>query len=310
MNQLQKYSWLIDVISRFGKISHKELSDLWERDIEKSEGKPLHRATFNHWRDAILDQFNVRIGCERKGGYRYYIENPEEISRNKLKKWMLDSYAVCNAVGENMALKDRIIVDEIPSGRNHLTSIITAMKENRVVMISYRPFDSSRTNIFPIEPYCLKLFENRWYVLAHNNRDEIKIYSLDRMEEVSITNEIFKMPEDFSSSDFFSSFYGIVVGSDLKPMRIIVRAHYQHRHYLKTLPLHHSQRMIEDCGEYADFEFFLVPTYDFIMKLLQAGAMAEVVYPPEFRKEVKRWISEMSELYSTDSPIQFLDYNF
>lgn len=49
MNQLQKYTWLIETIRRNGKISLKELSDRWESEVE--HGKKLHRATFNRWRD-------------------------------------------------------------------------------------------------------------------------------------------------------------------------------------------------------------------------------------------------------------------
>ena len=93
MNQLQKYTWLIDTIRRAGKISHKDLSNRWERCKDLSDCKPLHRATFNRWRDAIYDQFGIMIDCQKVGGYLYYISNPEDIDEDKLKKWMLDSFA-------------------------------------------------------------------------------------------------------------------------------------------------------------------------------------------------------------------------
>ena len=203
-------------------------------------------------------------------------------------------------IGENLSLKGRIVVDEIPSGRKHLTTLLEAMKENRVVDISYRPFNKSHGYTFPIEPYCVKLFENRWYVLGHNNRDEIKIYGLDRLEEVEITDGTYKLPKDFNADDYFSTAYGAVIGYDVKPERIVIRANEDHKHYMKSLPLHHSQRLIEDCGEYADFELYLSPTYDFVMKLLQVGAMTEIISPPSLRKTMKGWISDMYELYKND----------
>ena len=123
MTQLQKYIWLIDTIRSHGKISHKDLSDEWERDKNLSDYKPLHRGTFNRWRDAIADRFGIIIECQKSGGYLYYIANPEDIEDNKLKQWMLDTFAVGNIVGDNLALKDRILIDEIPSGRSHLQSI-------------------------------------------------------------------------------------------------------------------------------------------------------------------------------------------
>lgn len=298
MNQLQKYTWLIDTIRRAGKISHKDLSDRWERNKDLSDYKPLHRATFNRWRDAIWEQFGIIISCQRVGGYLYYIENPEDIDEDKLKKWMLDSFAVGNIIGENLALKDRIVVDEIPSGREHLTTLLEAMKENRVVNITYRAFKKSQGSTFPIEPYCVKLFENRWYVVARSPYyDDIRIYSLDRIEFAEATSSLFKLPKDFSAQEYFSAYYGIVTGYDIAPTRIVVRANRDHKHYLTSLPLHHSQRLLEDCGAYADFELYLAPTYDFIMRLLHSGAMIEVISPASLRKEMKGWISDMYELY-------------
>lgn len=210
---------------------------------------------------------------------------------------MLDSCAVGNIISANLSLKDRIIVDEIPSGRDHLTTILQAMKENRVISITYRPFNQPQGYTFPIEPYCVKLFENRWYVLGHNNRDEIKIYGLDRLERVEPTGETFKLPRNFSADVFFATRYGIVIGYDEKPERIVIRANKDHKHYMKSLPMHHSQRLIEDYGEYADFEMYLAPTYDFVMKLLQAGARVEVMSPPGLRQTMKGWIEEMMEIY-------------
>lgn len=298
MNQLQKYTWLIETIRRAGKISHKDLSDEWERNKDFSDCRPLHRATFNRWRRAIADQFGIDIECQTVGGYYYYIANPENIDDDKLKKWMLDSWAVGNIIGENLSLKDRIIVDEIPSGRDHLTTILQAMKENRTINIVYRPFKESKSFTFPIEPYCVKLFENRWYVLGRNNRNEIKVYGLDRLESVEPTSDMFRLPKNFSADEFFATRYGIVIGYDEKPERIIIRANESHKHYLKSLPLHHSQRLIEDCGEYADFELYVAPTYDFVMKLLQAGGRIEVMSPPSLRKTMKSWITDMYELYN------------
>ncbi len=301
MTQLQKYTWLIDTVRRAGKISHRELSDKWERCKDLSDCKPLHRATFNRWRDAIFSQFGIMIDCQRVGGYLYFIANPEDIDEDELKKWMLDSFAVGNLIGENLSLKDRIVVDHIPSGRDHLTTILEAMKENRVVNIGYKAFKYSRSFNIPVEPYCVKLHENRWYMLGHNlSKDTIRLYGLDRIESVTMTEQEYKLPKDFSASEYFSNYFGIVVDDEIKPERIVIRSNADHTPYLKSLPLHYSQRLIEDNGEYADFELYLAPTYDFVMKLLQVGAMIEVVSPASLRRTMKGWISEMNELYKND----------
>lgn len=301
MSQLQKYIWLIDTIRRAGKISLEEISGRWERNKDLSDYKPLSRATFNRWKDAIFSQFGIIISCQRAGGYLYYIENPEDIDEDELKKWMLDSFAVSNLISENLSLKDRILVTQIPSARNHLATLLEAMKENRVVTITYCGFNKSQSHSFPVEPYCVKLFDNRWYVLAHNVRfDDCRIYGLDRIEHLEVTDDTFKLPEDFSASEYFSDYFGIVIDKDIRPQRIVIRAYDEHIPYMKSLPLHRSQRLLEENDGYADFELFLAPTYDFVMGLLHVGTMIEVMSPASLRKTMKEWVSEMYEMYEND----------
>lgn len=144
MIQLQKYTWLIGTIRRAGKISLEEISNRWERNKDLSDYKPLNRATFNRWKDAIFSQFGIIISCQRAGGYLYYIENRRPIDEDSLKKWMLDSFSVSNLIGENLSLKDRIIVNQIPSAHNHLGTLLEAMKENRAVIISYCAFGKTK----------------------------------------------------------------------------------------------------------------------------------------------------------------------
>ena len=138
-------------------------------------------------------------------------------------------------------------------------------------------------------------------MLGHNlSKDTIRLYGLDRIELVAITEQEYKLPKNFSSSEYFSNYFGIVIDDDVEPERIVIRSNADHTPYLKSLPLHHSQKLVEDNGEYADFELYLAPTYDFVMKLLQAGAMIEVISPTSLRQTMRGWISDMHELYKND----------
>lgn len=300
MPQLTKYTWLIDNIRRAGSLTLKELSERWQDNEELSGGRPLHRATFNRWIEAIYSEFQIVISCQRRG-YRYYIENPEDIEGDKVKKWMLDSFAVGNILGENLALKDRILVQEIPSGHEFLTTFLLAMKENREVLMTYRSYRHTTPSTYPVQPYCVKLFENRWYVLAKTDRfEEPRIYALDRIESARLTDSRFLLPDGFCAEDYFAPYFGVVLDKCERPRRIVVRANADHKNYLKSLPLHHSQTLLQDTPTYADFEFYLAPTYDFIMRLLHVGAMVEVLKPATLRQTMKSWIEKMSDLYADD----------
>lgn len=300
MNQLQKYTWLIETIRRAGKITFKDLSDKWERAEGNDDGAPLSRATFNRWIDAILDQFGIDIDCQRTGGYLYYIKDDEALGSDNLKKWMLDTFAVGNLVSEHLSLRNHIMMNEIPSGQLWLTTLLSAIKEKRVLNLTYRSFSKPQGSTFSIAPYCVRLFENRWYVVAYSIPfKEIRTYGLDRFENLETTDEKFRFPSGFSASKFFFDYYGIVTDDTIPQTRIVLRANGNHKHYMNSLPLHHSQQLIEDCEDYADFELYLAPTYDFVMKLLSFGAMIEVLEPLSLRKEMKGWISDMHELYKT-----------
>lgn len=300
MIQLKKHIWLINTIRRYGKISFRELSDLWERDKEMSDYTPLHRATFNRWREDIRSKLGIDIDCQKAGGYLYYITNPGDIDDDRLKRWMLDTFSVGNLVEDNLSLRNRIIVEEIPSGQLYLTPIVEAMKENKVIGITYNSFRTGKIHTSSVEPYCLKLFEGRWYLLAIPTlKKQLRIYGLDRIQSLTILEDTFKMQKDFSAAEYFKSMYGIV-SEDIKPQRIVLRAYAQHKHYIQSLPIHHSQRMMTDNAEYADFELYVAPTYDFIMRLLHDGAWLEVISPASLRQKMKGWISDMYEHYEDD----------
>lgn len=125
---------------------------------------------------------------------------------------------------------------------------------------------------------------------------KLKIYGLDRIRSLKVLEDTFKLPTDFSAAEYFESMYGIVSDKET-PVRIVLRAYTQHKEYIKSLPIHHSQRLIEDLGDYADFELWVTPTYDFIMRLLHDGAWLEVISPVSVRNTMKGWISDMSEHY-------------
>lgn len=300
MSILNKYIWVVDTLHQAGErgISLKELNEKWVRNETLSCGEPIPRQTFDRWKGNILDLLGVIIECHTKGGYRYYIENPEILSDCKLSRWLLDTYSTVNALSKHASLHNRILVEEIPSNRNFLAFIINAMKDNMVVVLTYKNFITEKEHSFPICPYCLKMFQKRWYMLAlsvHENK--LRIYALDRIVNAQLTEQHFTIPKDFDAREYFSSYFGIVLDETVKEQRIILRAYKPHQNYLRTLPLHPSQKEIYTCDTYADFELSLRPTYDFAMELLHAGALVEVLEPESLRKQMYSWVKDLWNMY-------------
>lgn len=91
------------------------------------------------------------------------------------------------------------------------------MRDNKIIELTYKGFQRHHACTFPIEPYCLKMFQKRWYILTHSiNDDEIRLYAMDRIESASVTDTCFTLPKDFDAKSYFASFFGIVLDKDIK----------------------------------------------------------------------------------------------
>ena len=149
-----------------------------------------------------------------------------------------------------------------------------------------------------IKPYCVKVFRQRWYVLAHiPGADELRIYSLDRVEGLSLTENKFDLPENFDAESYFHDSFGIIVYAGSPAEIVRLRVYGGKRDYFRTLPLHHSQKEVGIYEEYSIFEYFISPTFDFQQEILSHGDEVEVLSPEHFREEVGAVVRTMADYY-------------
>ena len=302
MTQTEKYIWLLktihDAASR-GGISLREIGEKWKDKM--STEKPLDRTTFNRWIEAIGLQFGVTIKPEKRPPYRYYIEDPDTIDKDKVRKWLLDSVSTGTTLLSNLDIKERILLEEIPSGHANLATIVSAMKHNHKVQITYRGFGSFYSSTFPIKPLCVKLYNNRWYVVGEcYYKEEWRrlTYGLDRIEDTVELKEEFSYPEDFDAKEYFHDYIGVSRWADPIEEPIKFRVYHPHKYYIMSLPIHHSQRLLVDEGDYAEFEVKVAPTEEFFMEMLHGGAMIEVLEPKGVVDQMKGWVEELYNVYN------------
>ena len=293
---LKNYIWLINTIYHSRGISLEEINERWIKN-DMSDGEPLSRATFNRYKEAIEEIFDLTIDCQRKGGYLYSIKNESMLKSNKYQNWLLDTLSVSNMLIESDSLQSRIVLENIPAGKQYLQLIINAMKQDHKLMMTYHKFGQQESYTITIEPYAIKVFKQRWYLLAKTpKRETPSIYALDRIEQLEETVETFPFPEDFDTEAFFRDCYG-VLSTDDKAQRIVIRTYAPYMNYVRTLPLHHSQKEIKTTAQYADFEFYLKPTFDFRQELLAQGHDVEILLPKKFREEMKEMLEKMLGRY-------------
>lgn len=300
-NTISKYVWVIKTIYRHKKIPFRELNELWLRD-EISMGEQLPKRTFDNWRYAIWDIFGLNIVNEQKGRYRYYIENEEDITDNGLTSWLYSTMSVANTLSCSRSIKERILLENIPSGQEFLQPIIEAMKENRLLNITYKSYWSDEKCSFDVKPYCVKLFKQRWYLVAQSTHPFYDdkppmIYSLDRILNLEIKQVTFEMPKDWNSQEFFEGCFGICRSLDVEVVKLKVSA--QQANYTRDLKLHDTQKEIERNGNYSIFTYCIRPEFDFQQELLRHGEDIEVLEPQWLREEIAGKIQRMNSVYKS-----------
>ena len=272
---INRYVWFVTTIYNRGPISLEEIQHRFESHFGR--GEELSERQFHRYTDAVEELFDIEIKYSRthRG---YVIADREGIDNMAMRKWLLQTFSVNTLLGETPELKKRVLLENVPSGQQYLTPIFEAMRENRVLTMTYHSFGRSEATTFDVEPWCVKLFDQRWYMLGKS--DKMRIHSLDRIKALEPTERKFKLPKKFDAAKFFEDYYGIIIGDeDFEVEPVALKVDWWQSKYLRTLPLHNSQVEVERNEEFSIFEYRLCPTFDFQQKLLSMGDSVGVLAP-------------------------------
>ena len=294
-NMINRYVWLVDTISRYGRITLKDLNAAWLRS-EISEGKPLARRTFFHYRDGVEEMFDINIQCD-KATFEYYIDDTGGEENARLLSWLVDSVSMSGTLSNARDISSRIMLENVPSAREHLPVVIAALKQHRRIRFSYKSYTRALpTDGIVLEPYFVKIFKQLWYVIGLNVKDNlIKTYSLDRMSNLNLLQDTFDMPDNINPSEFFKDCFGIITNQN-SAKRIVLRVEPTQAKYFRALPLHSSQQE-EVHDQYSIFTYRMRITYDLKEELMSHGASIEVLEPQELKTLIRTELEQALNNY-------------
>lgn len=268
ISQFKRYMWLVDLLHAHGALSKEEIDRYWSRSSLNEQGESrIPKRTFQRMKNDIGSLFGIYIECLRSRGNKYALENANDIKQGNVQQWLINGFSISNVLMDSRQIKDRIVLEPIPSGNRFLTLTIDAILQNKTLHVQYQSFKMPEPREFEIAPYCLRCFKQRWYILG--TRDGVKephFFSLDRVLSLELTDNSFKLPKNFDAEAFFHNYYGIMQGGT-KVESVQLRVTPFRANYLRSLPLHHSQKEIERTDEYSIFEYWIAPTADFIQEL-------------------------------------------
>lgn len=298
-----KHVWLIELLSQPRTL--KEIQESWKNtDINPYPGTAMTRKTVFNWINKIEELYGISIQVTKAGANSNYqiVSRPGEDS---VRKWLLATISMQNKLITNTSIRDRILLEDVPSAREYLDAVLDAIKQNRMLSFDYEDYWEDPVNV-TIRPYFVKLFRQHWKVigpLESGNSRTIRSYALDadRMKNLKIMEKRFTYPKDFSPEDFMADSIGTATfpSGAAKPKNVIILVWAKYNFYLKHTPLHQSQRMLYDCPEdgYTIFSYQLHTTDDFYQEICRYGNFMEVLYPDNVREEMKRIINGMRDEY-------------
>lgn len=294
-SQIQKYIWLVETLRRYGRLTRSRLDELWRRS-QFSQGEGLPRRTLFNYRAAAEELFGIEILIDNKT-FEYYIADNDDAHGAGMAQWLLDSTATTNLLTGAKDIASRIHLESIPSAHNHLSTIVQAMQENHAIRFDYHSYTRpAPTKGILFEPYFVKLFRQRWYVIGrHGDSDKIRTYALDRIGELSVTPQSFVIPEGFDADEYFRYSFGIVESHD-EAREIVLRADAREAKYLRALPLHHTQSETVMDG-YSLFHYRMRITDDLVREILAHGRRLTVETPALLRSQVVEELRQALEQY-------------
>lgn len=298
-NYFKSYIWLLETLQSRGPLTLAQLRKLWEHSAVNEDGRDLAPRTFANHVAAIADIFGIDITCDRRNN-TYYIENDDDLDGNGLRSWMLDALSMNSLLNESASIKDRIIFEDVPSSHQFLTSIIQAIRDNRMIRVHYKGYRMEEDRYFDIEPYFIREFKRRWYLYGHKDYDKDHkphMYALDRMLSVEVLPDTFKMPEEINAREWFKTIYGVRKYDDMKTQKVLIKAYGKQARYFRSLPLHSSQEEVETHRDHSIFAYNLAPDYDFKQDILSFGDSIEVLEPKSLRASIKETINQLNTYY-------------
>lgn len=292
-NLLAKYMWIVDTILRHGKLSKQELNQLW-MESKYADGNPLADRTFYHYRRGIEKTFDIEIACDQSGEYFINMHGSEEV--RQFTNWILNSNATTTAIQELGTTSGRVEMEDVPSAREFLPVVSEAMRNSRKVVFTYAGFTKSRPEVgILFSPYFLKIYKQRWYMFGEKDGGGMRTYALDRVTEMEITPEVFKMPLDMDMSEYFGNIIGVTTSkADIRDVEI--RTTPTQAKYLRALPLHSSQQ--EELHDfYSVFRYKLKLNYELVSELMAMGPEIVVMAPRELQVMVTERLRETLSNY-------------
>jgi predicted DNA-binding transcriptional regulator YafY len=183
-------------------------------------------------------------------------------------------------------------------GTEYIEQVVRAIREKRRIKLRYQKFDDEAVKEHTIEPYVVREFKSRFYLIGNVTSDKpekVKTYAFDRFVDMQVTDKTFE-GKVFDSDKYFQNVYGITEGSGGAETVLLSFSPMQGK-YVQSQPLHHSQQMVKETKTECRISLEVMINRELEMQLLSYGAGVKVLKPTSLAVRIKSEIKKSLEHY-------------
>ena len=298
MSKLKKCLYLINLMERKGAMTLKEINDCYEYS-SLYDGE-IHPRTFLRYREYIEETFPCYIDFNQRTG-KYELRRHKALygEDDSLYDYLLSAYHIEGMTELALKHRKKIMLSEAPTGVENVQTILEAIDKKKGIECDYYSFNKKTIKHQVLIPYFLRTWEKRWYMVAEpeNHPHEQSVYALERMENVRLTDNKMTPSHDITPEQYFEGSFGVNHSDNPKPEKIRIKVYSTQVEYIRALPIHESQKEIEENNEWSIFEYHIVPCYNFYQQLLWHRERLEVLEPQHVREEMKKIIESILAHY-------------
>jgi predicted DNA-binding transcriptional regulator YafY len=290
---LERYMLIIKKV-RKGLCTLKEIEDYLDEHSELSETDlRISKRTFQRDCNEIRSLYDIDIAYDfSRKGYRI-----DEEGANQTNIRMMEAFDLFNVLKMSEQLSEFILFEERKAlGSDYFYPVLQAIKVKQLIQIHYQKYWEEEIVERNLQPYALKEFKGRWYILAVDEYDNrLKTFGLDRIQDLTTSKKTFLPRSDNNIQEKFKDCFGIISGEELDLEEVILSFTSQQAKYIKSYPLHHSQEVISENETEVVIKFHIKITYDFEMELLSFGDSLKVIRPSQLKKKMVRYYKNALE---------------
>ncbi|MDA3780141.1 MAG: WYL domain-containing protein [Bacteroidales bacterium] len=271
-------------------------------DFIEEQGLKYSARTFERDKEQLRVEFDIEIKyVESYKGYHFFEENSIKVSEFiQILTTAVTAETFLNSLSDYKTLSKYIHISSTNAklqGIHYLRDLLEATRSHRTIEFDHFNFWTKKITHYIVNPYLLKEYQNRWYVVGTiNDSDTVRTFGIDRIQELKIYAKSFKVNKSLNIKDRFDEIIGVSYDANKIETIQLEFTEFQAK-YIESQPIHHTQQLQRHDDKIVA-TISVIPNHELMQRILMYGANVKVIEPLWLREKIKDELKKAIEAYN------------